>query len=369
MEDCNYLKEPTEAHNEELLSIDFKQLYNTLILPNNRRRLFLWAGISIVVGIIVALSIPKAYTVTAGLAPELSTSSSSKLGTITNILGMGNLTGTTEAIYPTLYPKIAHSTPFVKQMLESTVTMETGQQCTLQDYMEHHTRHPWWTTALNGIRNIFRSKQSLTNNDSINPYQFTAKEYALMTSLNRMVGVSVDKKTMEITLSTTAQDPHVAASMSKTVSKLLKDAVTDYRTDKAKQTVEYYEKLYTDAESEYHKAQSTYANYVDRHQGVVLLSVKVEQDRLQNEMNLKYQLYNQIATELQNARAKVQLETPVFTEIVPPTIPLIPSKPKKKVIVALFLILGLAGGCADILWWHKKEADKLDNEVSKNEQQ
>lgn len=363
MEDRDYLKETTETQDAELLNIDFKKLYTTLL--HSRRRLYLWAGISIVVGIIVAFSIPKSYTVTSGLAPELSTSTSSKLGTITNMLGMGNLTGNTEAIYPSLYPKIAHSTPFVKEMLESTVTMESGQQCTLQDYMEHHTRKPWWSAALHGIGKLFHSKQNLSRHDSINPYQLTEKEYALMLSLNGMVGVVVDKKTMEITISTTAQDPHVAAAMCKTVSNLLKDAVTNYRTDKAKQTVDYYEKLYIDAESEYHKAQNAYAVYIDRHQGVLLQSVKVEQDRLQNEMNLKYQLYNQIATELQNSKAKVQLETPVFTEIVPPSIPLKPSKPKKKVIAALFLILGLAGGCTDILWWHKKESDDEDNVIAK----
>ena len=63
-------------------------------------------------------------------------------------------------------------------------------------------------------------------------------------------------------------------------------------------------------------------------------------------MNLKYSLYNSVVQQLQSARLKVQQETPVFTEIVPATVPLRASSPSKKKILAAFLFLGLIAGVA-----------------------
>lgn len=51
-----------------------------------------------------------------------------------------------------------------------------------------------------------------------------------------------------------------------------------------------------------------YALYIDTHDDIILQSVRAEQERLQNDMNLAYQVYSQVASQLQVARAKVQEE-------------------------------------------------------------
>lgn len=59
-------------------------------------------------------------------------------------------------------------------------------------------------------------------------------------------------------------------------------------------------------------------------------SVRAEQERLQNDMSLAYQVYSQVANQLQVARAKVQEEKPVFAVVEPAVVPLEPSGPVKK---------------------------------------
>lgn len=59
-------------------------------------------------------------------------------------------------------------------------------------------------------------------------------------------------------------------------------------------------------------------------------SVRAEQERLQNDMSLAYQVYSQVANQLQVARAKVQEEKPVFAVVEPAVIPLDPSGTSKK---------------------------------------
>ena len=96
-------------------------------------------------------------------------------------------------------------------------------------------------------------------------------------------------------------------------------------------------------QQEYYSAQQKYADYLDSHDNIILQSVRAEQERLQNDMSLAYQVYSQVANQLQVARAKVQEEKPVFAIVEPAVVPLSPSGISKKIYVLAFVFL-LVGG-------------------------
>ena len=75
------------------------------------------------------------------------------------------------------------------------------------------------------------------------------------------------------------------------------------------------EKLFKERQQEYYAAQKKYADYLDSHDNIILQSVRAEQERLQNDMSLAYQIYSQVGSQLQVSRAKVQEEKPVFAGI------------------------------------------------------
>ena len=58
-------------------------------------------------------------------------------------------------------------------------------------------------------------------------------------------------------------------------------------------------------------------------------------------MSLTYQVYSQVANQLQVARAKVQEEKPVFAVVEPAVIPLKASGLGMKVYVLLFVFLSI----------------------------
>lgn len=89
------------------------------------------------------------------------------------------------------------------------------------------------------------------------------------------------------------QDPEVAAAVADSVVAKLQDYVTAYRTKKAAGDCEYWEKLYKEKQTEYYEAQQKYANYVDENKNLFTQRSKIEGERLQNEMNLAFQIYNQ----------------------------------------------------------------------------
>lgn len=81
---------------------------------------------------------------------------------------------------------------------------------------------------------------------------------------------------------------------------------------------------------------------MDANSNVVFQSTLAERERLQNDMNLAYQVYSQVAQQLQVARAKVQEEKPVFAVVEPAVVPLNPSGTSRKVIVLGFIFLAVA---------------------------
>ena len=89
---------------------------------------------------------------------------------------------------------------------------------------------------------------------------------------------------------------------------------------------------------------------MDANKNVILQSVIIEQERLQNEMNLAYQVYSNVATQLQMAKAKVQEAKPVFAVVEPASVPLQPSGTSRKMILIGIVFLAVAGAAAWILF-------------------
>ena len=156
----------------------------------------------------------------------------------------------------------------------------------------------------------------------------------------------VDKKTAITTLTVTLQDPKVTATVADSVVSKLQQYITAYRTRKAKEDCRYLEQLYRERQAEYYEAQQRYANYVDANSNVVFQSTLAERERLQNDMSLAYQVYSQVAQQLQVARAKVQEEKPVFAVVEPAVVPREPSGTSRKVIVLGLVFLAVAGVAA-----------------------
>ena len=127
----------------------------------------------------------------------------------------------------------------------------------------------------------------------------------------------------------------------------LQQYIIDYRIKKAKEDCAYLEELYKERQQEYYQAQSKYAHYFDTNRNIAFQSIRAEQERLQNDMSLAYQVYSQVAQQLQVARAKIQEEKPVFAVVEPATVPLEPSGTSRKIILVGIVFLSV---CCSGVW-------------------
>ena len=143
------------------------------------------------------------------------------------------------------------------------------------------------------------------------------------------------------TITVTLQDSKVTAIVADSVVAKLQQYIVDYRIKKAKEDCDYLEQLYHERQQEYYDAQSKYAHYFDSNRNIAFQSIRAEQERLQNDMSLAYQVYSQVAQQLQVARAKIQEEKPVFAVVEPATVPLEPSGSSRKMILVGFVFLAI----------------------------
>ncbi|MDR0745117.1 MAG: chain-length determining protein [Mediterranea sp.] len=336
-----------------------------------RKLIFKWCGIAAVIGVVVAFSIPREYKTSVTLAPELrSKSNTGNMGTLAAMAGinLANSTGE-DALSPDLYPDIINSTPFLTELFDVQVEdIKATYKATLYDYLGEHQRSSWWSMilsapfkALGWVMSLFKD-QPEEDDRVLDPFKLTQDEANIAEALSQRISVAVDKKTGIATISVTMQDPLVSATLTDTVMVKLQNYITDYRTNKAKHDLLFTEKLNSEAKADYYAAQKKYADYVDGNQNVILQSRLTEQERLRNEMSLAYNIYNQVAQQLQMAKAKVQEITPVYTVVQPATVPLRPDKPNKVMILIGFVFLAGVGSVGWILFvkdlirsWKKEE--------------
>ncbi|MDE5649970.1 MAG: chain-length determining protein [Duncaniella sp.] len=357
-----------DGHDDQEQEIDLLELAQKLWA--SRRLIVKFGIVGVIAGLIVAFSIPKEYTTSIKLAPEFSDNKmqSGGLGALASMAGISSGGSTTEAVYPQLYPDIVASIPFTVGLFDVPVTDKSGElKTTVREYVTNDLSAPWWSAvmrlpgmAIGGVMSLFTDKEE-EGEGKLDTFRLTKEESDIANAIMDRVGADVDTKTSVITLTVTMQDPMVSALLADTVAERLKSYVTEYRTNKAREDLEYAIKLNDEAKADYYKAQQRYANYLDKNQGIVLQSARTEQERLQNEMSLAFNLYNSTAQRLQSAKAKVQEITPVYTVVQPATVPLLPSKPSKMLVLVGFIFLSVVAACAWILFGKSLVAEFKSN--------
>lgn len=340
---------PTKTNSD---SLDLKK-YIKQLWPL-RKKLFKIGALIFLLSVVIVAFMPKQYTVTVTLAPEAGQNGEGMLSGVASMLGMGgfNVGEDADALTAQLYPNIVGSTPFLVDMLDTRVKTANGKMdTTLQAYIISQF------TFVQKVKSLpYRAKKAITDmfKDPIVLAQggesryLTEEKSGLVSILRECFEVAVDKKTSVSTIMVTFNDQMVTAMVADTLVQKLQEKITEYRVAKAVDDCKYWEEIYEESKEDYFTKQNEYAKYVDTNKNLVLQSVIAEQERLENEALLAYQIYSNVATQLQMARAKVQEAKPAFVVVQPATFPYEASGTSKTTRVLIYTFLGMA---AVIAWY------------------
>jgi chain length determinant protein len=240
-------------------------------------------------------------------------------------------------------------------------TLDKSVHTTYYDYLKKHQKQTWWAKQTSEINKYFTKKfgdkNSTTRTDStkINPFELTKDQFNIVNSVKENILCSVDKKTNVIDIEVTSQDPLVSATIADSVKQRLQIYITRYRTSKARNDLKYMENLYKEAKKNYEDARKKYALFCDENTDVILESVKSTQEDLENDMQLKYNIYTQLVQQLEMAHAKLQERVPAFTVVQSATVPVKHANMPKLYILITFLLLGWLLAVAILIIRHRQE--------------
>lgn len=327
------------------------------ILLKNWRKIAKITFICGVLGVCVALVQKRTWQVSLTLAPEIQQrGGSSSLSGIASMLGMGGmqLGAGTDAMGITMFPDICSSTPFLtglfdvrltpyitkEQELDGVVAVPT----TVREHMLGEDKPKGWFKEL--MESWFPVDSALLEDENIiNVSKLTKKQSAVVIALSKMVSVDVDKKTGVTTVSVIFDDPQMATQLADSVCDHLTKYIFEYRTQKERENLDYYDKMCEEAKANMIAAQEEYGRSVDYNRSVQLISQSAEKTRLQNEAQIATQLYSQMVQQRELTRAKLQEAKPVFAVVQPATFPIRPMQSRKNtVFIIAFLGFALSAG-------------------------
>lgn len=315
-----------------------------------------------VVAAALIVCVPRYYVCEVTLAPEFGNAASGgSLAALAGSFGVSLSNGAgDDAISPSLYPDLIQSKAFLVSLFPVEVKTQDGKIHTdYYTYLDKYQKHAWWTTATNAVKrtfsNLFSKKQDEAQSHSRqpNPFRLSKKDYRMAEGISRKIGCSVDRTNYVISITVTDQDPLVAATMADSIRTRLQAFITNYRTSKARVDVAYYQKLTDKARQDYQKIVNAYSAYADSHRDMIMQSYISERDELENDMQNALTIYTGMNQQLQNAKAKVQENTPAFTTLKCASVPILPAGPKRVMFVLAVMVLVMV---VSSLWVLKKNS-------------
>ena len=198
------MDEPQDDEQEiDLLELAMK-------LWRQKKKIALGCFIGAVVGLVVAFSIPREYSTSVKLAPELGNGQkmSGSLGAMAAMVGIGGASqGGADAVNPTLYPDVVSSVPFLVGLFDVPVEDIDGEhKVSVKEYVEEDLRAPWWSAVMGApfkLLGMLRGsdEEEVDPNKPTDTFQLTRQENDVVMALQKRISASVDTKTSVITIS------------------------------------------------------------------------------------------------------------------------------------------------------------------------
>jgi capsule polysaccharide export protein KpsE/RkpR len=313
----------------------------------NKRLFYKTLPIAFVISCVYIFSIPRYYTSEAKIAPEMGNSmEGGTIGSIAASFGFDlSDMQTSDAITPLLYPDLMDDNGFVTSMFNILVRDAEGEiETTYYDYLKNHQKDAWFKYPLHWIKELLpKDADSNEENVAFDPYDLSRADNDIAEAIRGNIKISIDKKTGVITIVTKAQDKLICKTLADSVMSQLQEFIIDYRTNKARNDYEYYKKLVADAKSDYETVRRKYGATSDANMEVTMKSMELLLTDLENDMQLKFNTYTTMCTQLEAAKAKVQDRTPAFTIIEGAAVPVKPAGPKRMIFVIGMMFLTFIG--------------------------
>lgn len=264
-------------------------------------------------------------------------------------------------IPPSLYPSILESPDFLIGVVMHEVEFETeGMRMSPLVYFNEYYSLPLTESTVDFVINftiklpvtLYRGVRSLFSGQSdtgpVYSDQQELKESRFI-NLNRYERFAMNKLKQRISLvqngnlvtfSVSMPDANASAELNEFIVNRMQEYVIDYRIEKYRQNLNYVEKQQEEARERYEDAQLELAVFRDQNVNINTAVARTKQEELQNRRNVMFNVYNTLLQEVEQARIRLQEETPVFNVLQRPSLPF-RSEQRGPLLLILSVFMGI----------------------------
>ena len=365
MEEKQTYLPPQEEEGIDLIAL-VRQLWN------GRKAIIICTLLFMILGLVTALTMKRTYTVSSTMVPQVSSRSSSSLGSLAALAGVDlGMPSSGGEISPVIYPQIVSSVPFRLELMNTPLHYSKAPvPVSLYTYLTEYNKPTFmgyvkkYTIGLPGtLIAMLRKEKSdpvmldaSSVGDSIpKPIMVSQEEALILKFVGENVSLSADKKEGYLTLSVTGSEPLQTAELALVAQELLQREITRFRTEKAQDNLEYVEARYKEIKAETESLQAQLAAVRDRSQDMTTSAARLQQERLQTKYTVSAAVYSEMAKQLEQAKMQVKRDSPTLTIIQPVTVPRQPSNSRARTLF-VWTFLGILLGCGYVLakeYWPK----------------
>ncbi|MEX0681609.1 MAG: hypothetical protein WD097_09530 [Balneolales bacterium] len=274
-----------------------------------------------------------------------------------------------------LYPSIVNSSEFQSELIYRDIEFsQMGSTMTLYEYFTEHNEPPVrqqvyrvvgdYTVRLpitlyRGLRNLFRGSGNNENDQGLELDEeaveemddrllsATREELSVIDNVRTRITITFETGLTKVT--STLPDPKAAAMMNAFLIQRIQEYMTTYRIEKARQNLEFVQDQHDLARERYEEAQNELARFQDQNLNLTSARAQTELAHLQDQRNLRFNVYNSLSEQVEQARLTLQQQTPVFNILEKPNIPTSPYTGASNLILVFSIVLGFFVGIGWVL--------------------
>tara|TARA_B100000242_G_C43030540_1_gene480072 strand:- start:196 stop:1302 length:1107 start_codon:yes stop_codon:yes gene_type:complete len=317
------------------------------------RKLIVKSTISFfIIGCLIALISPVIYTSQTTFVPQISDdqmSPSSKLGSLATLAGLdinSNDSPSDSYLSPLLYTKIIDSEEFSLKLLSSELISSNSDKLTIREYLLSN-KSSFSFNPFSFIKKytigLFLNEETVEIDDNIlKNYNFISElDYTLLKRLRKKFMIELNEKEGFVKVLATDKSALISTQLVEQVTKSLQSKIIDIRTNKIKERLEFSKKQYDLKQAEFNLLVNKLAEFKDSNKNISTALFLSELQKLESEYQLQQNILINLASVYNNNKIKLNKDTPIFSVIDEVSVPKQRTKPKRTIIVIIYVFLGL----------------------------
>lgn len=274
------------------------------------------------------------------------------LGGIAGLAGINLSQQATDQVIPvSLYKNLIETVSFRDSLALIPLRFLTlPDPISFYDYMSEYYQPSFNEKIANfpgSISSLFSSSDKIDTRDTTQltiadtgERRYSGQKLGVLSVLKDRISLEFDEMDGVLEIKVSMPDNMASLSLANAVIQQLSSTVTTYELQKLNDQLAYIESQYLETRASFIAKQRELAAFQDGNRGLISASARIKEQHLQNEYDLSFEIFRNLANQREQVKLKLKEDSPLFVVFEEPFIPNKPYSPKPVKAFLISLIIG-----------------------------